>query len=239
MAEEQEKINVVFGAGELVKELIVRHGQAEAALPPPKQIAIVGTIESPRLFVLHRKELHDVKKCYVAVDRAKAEIWFFEDEKNPYRTTVHGQLVMSPELAAFKINTGTKLGLKETTNFLRMRRAYFPDRDEHKNLIDKLSKFAAKVQTEIAAKDDRKGNTYDLVATKVSHDIPLDFKLELRLFIGQPKASFKVEILADVTVGGISFWLESVELAEMSIKAVDKIIDAELKAFKDYLVIEA
>ena len=180
MSEDQAKYTVKFGEGERMKELVIRHGEAQV-IELPEKIAVIGNIDAPGRFVKTRDPLHDEKKCHVYVSRANGTITFIEDETNPQRKVITGKLVQSPELEAFRINTGNKSGLKDLTNFLRMRRRYFHDKEEHTTLIDRLSNFVAKVNTKIQTKDDRKGHTLIMIEKKVSHEIPPAFKLDMRL----------------------------------------------------------
>ena len=233
----QNEINVTVENG--VKELVIREGQA-APIVQPLKVRLVGTITAPRLFLEKRKSQTDVLLTNVQVDKNKEQgaILLTVNDKDLYGSTVEGILKINPDLLAFGINADRQMGLKEIQKFLRMRRAFFADREQNEAILKKLSEFFARITIEINKKDDRKGNTFDSVKTQVEHEIPLEFTLRMPLFQGFGEADFRVEIVADIADASVRFSLESVELQELITTTKEAIIAKELEAFADFVVIQ-
>jgi hypothetical protein len=231
--EQQVQVTVENG----IKELILREGTAPKVFDPVKVI-IKGTISAPRIFLSKRKLQVPLDKSYAIVDKTKGEIKLVIDEKDPHGTTVEGSMVVNPELVAFSINTPKVFSLKEIQQFLRMRRAHFSSKDENEKILKKLSEFSAKLEIEIKSQNDRRGNSIDSVQAKLTHEIPLYFILNMEVYKGYGKKKFSVDIFTEVTDQSIKFWMESVEMEELLKNERDSILEEELKALDEYVVIE-
>ena len=225
-----------------VQTLILREGAAEE-IEKPAIVNVTGTITAPSLFLARREGQLDVKKSYVVVSRKRGTITLIVDEKDPRGTKIAGELKIRSELFKLGINIGVpetvkKYGTKELATFIHMNRLFFANEEERKTLEDKLQKFNLRIETELKDQDDRKGNTLWQIATKLTHEIPLNFTMQSEIFEGQPKESFRVDIAVEVISNGASFWFESPDLAELIQKRRDEILDKELSYFAKYVIME-
>lgn len=213
-------------------------GKATEPLPIPKAVKIDGIVNAPRLFVQKRAAFISPSLAHVLVDRINRTITLVTDETNPINKVVTGELEIDPDLAAFTINGNKMYTVKELADLLRLRRQFFRDRDGHTKIMKELGNFSAKTNIEFKDADDRKGNAEELRKRVSDINLALEFTLNVPVYKGFEKMTFHVEILADVTDGGVRLWLESVELAELLKTELDRIFAVEIAGLQDYVVIE-
>ena len=231
-----EELNVTVTDG--VKELVIRKGDAPKVYDP-KIVSLSGTITAPRLFNEKRNKDHKENKCNVVYSKTAMHITATFSEDSYFSTVVKGELLFNPDLNAFGINNpNKKWQLGELRSFLRLRRAFFYEREKNMKLIENLSSFKAKIDTEVTQASDSRGNLTDALETKVKGNLDLSFTLQMPIFKGQPDKKFKVEICFDVRERQVDIWLESPELAEFSQRDRDSIFESELKTFTKYVCIE-
>lgn len=222
-----------------VRELVLREGKAEE-IREKKVISYGGVITCPREFWQNRHDEHDHHKeehAYVKFSKEEKTIVLVVNENSYWSKTVTGKLLSNPKLDAFGINEEEFYGSRELCDFLRMRKFYFKNQEEATKMINNLMKFKASITTELAKENDRKGNTNDQVVRRVKHEIPLEFTLKMPVFKGQPDREFRVEIEVDATDGEVRFYLVSEELAQIELEDLDSIFEAELKPFREALVV--
>ncbi len=161
------------------------------------------------------------------------------DEYNESESTIIiGEISINNDLKMFGINTSKKFGSKELASLLKMNRIYFADSEENMQIVKNLNLFKVKVSQEIENGNDFKGNKKHLFEQSVYHDLKLSFALNIPIYKGEKPSHFIIDINFDVTDGGVSFWLESVELKELQQVQRDNIIDRELKRLKDFTIIK-
>lgn len=225
------------------KEIIIRSGKAEEIMYP-KAVNLSGVISAPAKFFEKRKDLHDNNKCHLLFDKQIGKITLVVDEQNAQSGyQVIGLLMPNPDLKAFKIDVNGKptgrFSIKEMMDTLKFNRIFFVDKDLNAKIVTSLMNFKAKVQTELEAINNQRGDQRDLKATKLSHDLAEYFVLRMPNFKGLSNIDFRVDILCEITSAGeVTTWLESKELAELTKSALDTVIDAELELFKDIVCIE-
>ena len=219
------------------EEVIIREGEA-TKIREEKIVNLSGVIGAPAEFWGKRKDKHPNEQAHVMFSRDERKIELVLDEKDYFGGSVIGKIKPDPDLEDYHINGTSTFGVKELLKFLRLRRAHFANRDDHSALIENLSKFKVSVATEIENSSNDRGDVTKLMQQKVKSDLPLDFKLNIRVFKGMEKKSFKVDILFNVDNNNTSLWFESPELAELQEDMVDKAIKDELKHFEDLVVIE-
>lgn len=235
---ENQKIEVVLNENQ--KELIIREGQAEK-IQEPKIVSLTGTIESPKEWLLKRKESgqFDAKDCHVTFSYEKLFIKLVVNESDHYATTITGQAVLNPDLVKFGVNAGKLWTKNELKQFLKMNRAFFKDVDSNLQIVTNLEKFSASVQTQIDDHKDDRGNKKQNIEVKVDSNLNLNFVLQMPIYIGQSDSVFQVEICFDVRENTITIWLESPELQETIIKQRALLIDKNIEPFKsEFVVIE-
>lgn len=225
------------------KVLYVRHGTAPKLLDElkPNKVRHEGLIVAPKAFFEKRKSLHDKNKCHVIVDRHEGTILLVVDENfDEVNTHVLGTVMRNPELDPFQINQGSAglFEIKELMQTLKFNRIHFANKDENMKIVTNLQNFKAKAEQSYAAIDDQRGNTERSVITKLESDLAEAFVLEMPIYKSGEKKKFKVDILCQATSGGVRVYLESRELHELEVTAKNELLDEQLKAFEEIVVIE-
>jgi hypothetical protein len=223
-----ENININLPEG--TKEVVVRHGQA-LPLDPPKKVIIGGLIDAPASFYQVRAGTFEEKQSHLLVDRENLTIKLIIDETNEKGTEVTGTLYLAEELKQFGINKNVYTK-KQFSDLLRLNRRYFAKREQYDKIIEQLANFNYSRQIEGENKNDNKGNTRLLVDKKLKQNLESTFRLNIKLFEGQPKVTFDVEILVDVTDADTKFWLESIELNELLESKRDEIFTTQIEEFE-------
>lgn len=232
---ENDKIQVV--TTDNTKEIIIREGQAPV-INNPKPQSFDGHIDAPADFYKVRKAQVKPDTAIVVYNFDNGTIELMVDPSDALAPVIKGKITSNKFLDAFKINTGNCYGLKELMNLLRLNRVYFPDKEENSKVVAGMMTFKGKVVTEIESNNDLKGNKKELAQTKLSHSLELSFKLQMPLFKNDIVKSFTVDIMCDVTDGGIQFWLESTELSEMIKIRRDELIQGQLESFDGLVMIK-
>ncbi len=218
-------------------ELVIREGDA-AKIYEERILEISGTIEAPRKFLEKRKKDHEIQDAHVVFNREKMQIVFTLDEREHFKTTITGTLIKNPDLEVYGINKGKEFTILDLQKFLKLRRSHFTDREKNLLIVTNLGKFKAHVSTELEQNKDTRGNEKNLKETKITTELALDFDLSIPIFKGGENKKFKVEICFDVRDAAVSVWLESPELQEIIDGDRDGILNTELEAFKEYVIIE-
>lgn len=237
MSNEKAKVTEHLTLEEGVREVIHRHGEAEKIFYPQKY-EVEGTIVSPGRYRKIRPEEVVAALTVIEYNYEKGIIKLDLNHSDEHATVIVGKLVENPKIAEFGINKGGTKGLTDLSRLLKLNRIFFPDKEAHATLLMNLSKFKGSIQREIEKAFDDRGNKKELNEVTVTTEYPMNFKLQMPLFKGEPEKSFQVDICFDVRDGGISVWLESVELKELLDGSKKQIIDTELAAFTDIVCIE-
>lgn len=209
-------------------EYIFRTGQALPA-KPRADVAISGLIDAPSRFYLSKKELYDWRRGHVRVTADEITLIWGEHETEG-RVEVCGELTLNKDLQNFKINKQHTYSHKELSQFLKMNRVWFADKDENIKVVSNLERFKARVTQEIESGNDMKGNKKYLFEQNVTHELQLKFTLSIPVY-DRRSLTFEVEILFDITDGNTKLWLESRELAELMQKEKEAIIQFEVSKF--------
>lgn len=183
----------------------------------PVPLNITGNIFAPRDFFLRRKDLESPEgnfspgTTYVHVNKDAGIIKFIQHDRDNFANVITGELKISSEFANFQINTDKKFSVKDLVNHLRRRRHLFYDQQEGLRLIAELQAFNAKMNTNIADQDDKKGRTKSMVDQSIETNVPLTFTLNIPLFSGIDSTAIQVEIIISVEGGVVSFMLDSID----------------------------
>jgi hypothetical protein len=231
-----EKEEHIYIRGE-TKELTILRGDA---LPKrePKIVSIKGTIGAPAEYFRKRPDI-EPKKCNVIFSHQETEIILTVNESDYFATTITGKAVLNPELLKFGINTNKTWLKSELKTFLKMNRSFFKTTDEAMQIVSNLEKFSAQIQAKIDDQSDTRGNSKKGAEINVTTDLKMDFTLNIPIYIGQLKSTFKVEICFSVTDGGVTIWLESPEMQEAILNIRGTLIDSNIDCFrKDFVCIE-
>lgn len=222
--------------------LVIREGQAEP-IYPQTPLRLKGDLAAPVLFAQHTQGI-DTQQAYVLVDPAEYIIKLVTNRQGTEyeRQEVTGELRPNPFLEGFKIAVGTvpaTFSLKELADHLRMRRMFFANPEQCREVITLLQDFRATSNTEISAKHNER-NGSRAVAVNKQNDFPtVDIKLRIPLWVGRPASEFFVQINGDVSDNGIRLWLESVELRELLVSTQESLFQEQVNTLKGlgYLVI--
>lgn len=176
-----------------VKTVEVRTGEA-LKLKEPLNIEITGTINAPLEWLDSRKNQIDPKNCHILVDEDKRTIALHVGETNPYKTIIIGQMKISPVFQKFGINSGDYRTPLEMSEFIKMNRVYFENRQKAMELVSQLRNFKAKVNKQVEQEVNlNKGDKRLVLNQVVDSNVPEKFNVALPLFKGDPKVTFEVE----------------------------------------------
>lgn len=227
-------------------ELIVREGKA-SEIKPPEKIELSGDIRTVKSFIDKRKGITeftdsmqeiDPDRAIVTVDKDNLSIEIDLDPESFYSTVVTGRLELNPDLLKLGIDSGKKYTQTELIKLLRRSKRWFFDGPSHEALLKAYMALDVKVTTDLKNDaPDNRGNRYNSFEKKITANIPEDFILNIPIFKGQDYKKFRVEIILDSTDGSTKFWFESVELEELISIESEAILNKELEACSDYVVI--
>lgn len=178
--------------------------------------------------VLHNDALYNVQDSMIVVDSASKKIEFYSnivDSSHGLRITA--KMIPNAELDQMKINTEKRFTLNELKSLIKKSRILFVDKDLHFKLIDSLSNFKAKVEKDIQDGNDQKGNVNQQYIQKLQLDFDLSFVVSCPIYVGNEPSTFKVEIMVDVRDKSVEFYLESVELYELSTEIANQALKHE------------
>ena len=212
------------------REFIIRKGDA-LPVKEPTSVGIEAQIDAPARWLEKRVGEIEQKKTHVTVDREHFTILLVIDEKNAYKDVVKGKLELSEEMGKFGINSGEYISAFEMSDLIKKNRSFFQSTTEAMKLVTELRNFKAKVDKEIEANDDRRGNRKILAAQVVESNLPESFKIEIPIFKGQPKKVIEVEV--EITPDNLSCTLVSPEANDTVQNERDDIMDGVLKRIEE------
>jgi hypothetical protein len=223
---------LILDIKEGTRELVIRQGDP---LPVPKAIwvNITGNIDSPLQFLLKRKDVVDLLKASIVVNREGLLLLLRTDEHNETDKgeMITGKLSKTHEFESFGINTGKNWLSRDLGQFIKMNRTCFESKDAANELAAKLSDFKAKIDKELEAADDHRGNQRILKDQKIkSCNIPEKFSLSIPIFKGAKKATFEVEIY--INADDLTITLVSPDANDIIAQVRDESIDAVLDEIK-------
>ena len=205
--------------------LIFRTGQA-LEQKEPRAVNITGVIEAPYEWLGKRYNIIDQKQCNITYSRESMLITLAINEHDHYVDIVNGKLQLSPEFKKFGINEGNYKTSFEISDLIRMNRTYFETKTKAMELVTIMRNFKAKVNKEIEANDDKKGNRMSFIRQVVEGNQPPSFELNIPIFKGQPKQKFTVEI--DIDPDNLECTLVSPDAQDLIVETRDKLMNEVL-----------
>lgn len=142
---------------------------------------------------------------------------------------IFGKLKLHPDLLKFSINGGKSYSTIELSDFFKMNRHYFENKDTAMKLVSELRNFEGKVNKEVEVKADTRANARFLISQVVESNIPNGFVLLLPVFVGQEKIRLEVEI--NIT-SDFNCTLISPDLKQLIDESTKEVIDGELDKIK-------
>lgn len=234
MEEVKDKLNEELAkrimGGDIPSDITIREGEA-LPLQEPEKVRLKGQITAPARWLEKRVDTIEQKKAFVLVSREGFLISLRIDETNHYFTEINGKLELSDEMKKFAINTGDYIGAFEMADMIKAYRSYFTSQADAMKLVNELRNFKAKIDKEIEASDDKRGNTKFLRSQIVESNLPKSFKLEIPIFKGQPKKTIEVEV--EVNPDNLQCTLISPEANDTVLQERDNIMNDELAKIKE------
>lgn len=230
MSDTTEQVKVTVENG--VKELIIRHGEAEKLLVYKGHHldglsigAVQEYLSKPGVdpdFIKDSYVVYSYEDLYVSVKYSDRE----NDDDN-----IKGVLKLHPELEKWKINKDKAYDNMSLSHFIKMNRHFFENKDIAMQLVGTLRDLRVKAENIFENSDDKRGNARELIAQKlVESNIPDSFNLKLPIFVGEKPQTVAVEIEINPKDFGCS--LISPDLKEIIDLETRAIIDAELNAIR-------
>jgi len=232
-------MQIVFGEGESVKELIIREGDAAKILDPmpPVKTDLSGVIGAPveflrkRLDGLVKAEIGQIipERCHVIVDRENITLELVINEHDEYlKGSVVGTLIQHPKFSEFGINSKKNWTPNDLGQYFKMNRAFFNDMEENMKLVSNLKNFIADVNAKIEKQKDDSGSFKDNFSGVVTSNLPGSFKLHIPLFKGTPPEDIEVEFYANVSGREVTLQLFSPGACQLTEEIRDKVIDDQI-----------
>lgn len=229
----------VFNIDATTREVVIVHKNGLDDLEPAS-ISINGTIESAGNYLekvipamIKDSPVLVQRDSVIIINREELKIKFEGNLSDPQRTIrVSGKLIKHPDFEKWGINAGTEWGNEKLGEFIKMNRSNFDSKEVAMKLSDSLKNFRMKVDKELEAMNDNRGNVRALAVQKVKESsIPESFKLFVPVFKGQPKQEFTVEIYINASTFGIT--LVSPDANDIIAEVRDEIIDNEIDRIEE------
>jgi len=231
-----EKITIQMPDGYTGKEPIMVH-ELTGNLADPinmKSLSITGNIDAVSDWIATRKKNFKPEDAHITIDADTKTIILVIDEHHPINTIITGKFTDNPELVKFGINTTKRYAPSELASVLKLNRIFFPSREQHTALLKNLKNHEAKITTQLKETDDDRGNTENSINTQLASNVDEKFTLQMPLFKGSAeKVKFEVNVGIELRDKGISLWLDSVELKELTTEKMDTIMNAKVKEYRD------
>ena len=214
---------------------IIREGKASEEREE-KSIKIDGTLTAPRDFLVGKISGIEQIQTHLLIYKNLGKLELHIKDTNPFTEhVITGTLKRDTGLDSFKLNSDKRWSVQEFLKFVRERKYYFTDKDQHTRMIESLRKWEAQIQTILKEHQDTQGNTLMLIEKKVSGvEMINKFKLTIPIFQGYQKETFVVEIGLDVTSASVQFYLLSDEFFELETERRESIIDYELSMYDTF-----
>lgn len=222
------KINVAVENG--VKELVIRHGQAEELQKLHYrgygiESAWIGAVNEYLQRAGIEPEL--IKDSFVTFSYEDLYINLEFNVRFGLQDKINGVLKLHPDLKKWDINSGKPYTNLELAQFIKMNRHYFDEPAEAMTLVSELQQLKVKTERDLERADNRKGDSRAVIAQKViESNIPDFFTLKLPVFVGAEAVKFPVEI--EVNAHDFGCVLISPSLKQIIDQETKAIIDEQL-----------
>lgn len=212
------------------KEIVILQGQAEPVYKDKSLTVSDASIDAVAEFLRKKgTENADIvnSKVEFSYDQLFINLFYSVRRNNP--DTIKGALKLHPDLKKFMINSDKKYSTFELSDFIKMNRHYFENRDIAMKLVSELRNFEGKVNRDIESKADTRANQKMLIHQVVESNIPAGFILVVPVFVGQEKVRLEVEININAS---FECTLISPDLKQLIDEETKSIIDAQLSEIK-------
>lgn len=178
-------------------DVVIREGEA-LPLHEPVKVVISGIIDSPARWLEARPGLQQITdKCHVKVNRENLSVTLQVNENAHYGTMITGSMELSEAFRKFHINDGHSFTLKELAMLFKMNRSFFETKQTAMELVALLQNFKGKVNKDLEASNDNRGNKKIDFVQAVESNLPEAFKLHLPIFKGIDSEDVVCEVFVD------------------------------------------
>lgn len=220
-------------------EVIIREVGNVNELPvlEPENLNVRGTIGAIFSFLEKRWGCDgqiDREHTHIIVDRDNLTMVLVcneTDKRN--RIIVTGQLQLSRQFEAFHINDGYEWEPIQLSQFIKMSRAYFAERDTNMKLVSVFKNFKAKVNTDYERDRKENGSYTDNYSQIVDSNMPDRFSVVLPIFKGTKAQSIEVETYATINGHDVTVQLISPSAQQVVEETLDTIIDEQIEAIRE------
>lgn len=213
----------------------IREGEAPA-VQYPKPIVITGILDAPAQYLKGKKITDETSHIRIYNQQGTIELYVNDTDPNSMHI-IKGSLTPSKDLAEFKINNDThRWDVAGFLRFVKQRRYFFANKDQHTKLIGNMQSWNAKIETTLAQANDQKGNSNFQVEQRVRavEGFVDRFELAIPIFQGDVVQKFTVEIGLDPKNTSVALYLFSDELFELEVIRREALMKAALDEMKDY-----
>lgn len=226
---ETQKIDLTIKDG--VQEL--RLGQLATPIDFNGATAFIGTETAPYSYYLIYADTMTEPVAIADIHAGTIRLTH-SDRYDKGGLQVNGKIKMNPILDALHINSGKYLSPKDTADLLRKNRILFARPDDALELVSKLTKFKAVVNTALEQSDDNRANTKVLLDRTFDTDVPHSFTLSCPIVYGSDaRFDFDVDIFMEYRNNDVRLLLDSVALTELWIKEVELLLRVQMDLFRD------
>lgn len=232
-------MQINLGQGVTKAEFVIREVDKVNELPvlEPEKVNITGTIGSILSFLEKRWGCEgqiDHDHTHIIVDRDDFSMTLVANETDARnRMVVFGMLQLSRQFAAFHINDGYAWEPVQLSQFIKMNRAYFSNRDENMKLVSVFKNFKAKVNTDYERDRKENGSYTDNYSQIVDSNMPDRFSVVLPVFKGTEAQSIEVETYATIDGHDVTVQLVSPGAQEVVDRTLDAIIDGQIADIRE------
>lgn len=220
-------------------EVVIREVDKVNELPvlEPEKVNISGTITSIFSFLEKRWECEgqiNHEHTHIIVDRDNLSMTLVANETDARnKMVIVGKLQLSRQFMEFHINDGYAWEPLVLSQFIKMNRAYFSNRDENMKLVSVFKNFKAKVNTDYERDRKENGSFTDNYSQIVDSNMPDRFSVVLPVFKGAEAQSVEVETYATIDGHDVTVQLVSPGAQEVVDRTLDAIIDEQIAAIRE------
>ena len=232
-------MQINLGQGVTKAEVVIREVDKMNELPvlEPEKVNISGTIGSILSFLEKRWGCEgqiDRGHTHIIVDRDNFSMTLVANETDARnKMIVSGKLQLSRQFAAFHINDGYAWEPIQLSQFIKMNRAYFSNRDENMKLVSVFKNFKAKVNTDYERDRKENGSYTDNYSQIVDSNMPNRFSVVLPVFKGTEVQPIEVETYATIDGHDVTVQLVSPGAQEVVDRTLGTIIDGQIAAIRE------
>lgn len=220
-------------------EVVIREVDKVNELPvlEPEKVNVSGTITSIFSFLEKRWGCEgqiNHEHTHIIVDRDNLSMTLIANETDARnKMVIAGKLQLSRQFMAFHINDGHAWEPLVLSQFIKMNRAYFSNRDENMKLVSVFKNFKAKVNTDYERDRKENGSFTDNYSQIVDSNMPDRFSVVLPIFKGTAAKTIEIETYATINGHDVTVQLVSPSAQQVIDETLDVIIDEQIAAIKD------